>query len=282
MNHLDIYHKLYLKGKEREIVNPLTGYSENHHFIPRCMLGDDSPENLVRLTAKEHYIAHVLLCKIFPENASLLCAWNNMRIKSNNQNRYIPSREYKELKELFSKSMSLLHTGHKYWVGKKHTKNSINKISKSLKGNSHTLGFKHSEETRNKMSKSQLEYNNSELGKETISRRSAHMVGNNYGSNQSQERRDATSLRMKTNPPRLGISNRRLICKYCQSDTTSTGLTQYHGYTSTRPNVGCRKKSLELNTSWSDEEQLISDNLNRKIRKNSLESTIIPEIHQSF
>ncbi len=39
-------------------------YTENHHIIPRCMGGVDSPENLVRLTAKAHFIAHRLLTKM--------------------------------------------------------------------------------------------------------------------------------------------------------------------------------------------------------------------------
>lgn len=38
-------------------------YTEKHHIIPRCMRGDDSVENLVVLTAREHYIAHLLLTK---------------------------------------------------------------------------------------------------------------------------------------------------------------------------------------------------------------------------
>jgi hypothetical protein len=40
------------------------GYSESHHIIPRSRGGSDSNENLIRLTAREHYFAHCCLAKI--------------------------------------------------------------------------------------------------------------------------------------------------------------------------------------------------------------------------
>lgn len=42
------------------------GYVEKHHVIPRCLGGTDDPDNLVRLTAREHFLAHQLLVKIHP------------------------------------------------------------------------------------------------------------------------------------------------------------------------------------------------------------------------
>lgn len=40
------------------------GYVERHHVIPRSLGGSDEPENVVVLTAREHYIAHLLLTKM--------------------------------------------------------------------------------------------------------------------------------------------------------------------------------------------------------------------------
>jgi hypothetical protein len=52
------------------------GY-EIHHIVPKCIGGCDSDFNLVKLTYREHFIAHKLLCKVFPDdvgiNYSLLC-----------------------------------------------------------------------------------------------------------------------------------------------------------------------------------------------------------------
>lgn len=41
-----------------------TGYSESHHITPRAFGGQDTPENLIRLNAREHYFAHCCLAKI--------------------------------------------------------------------------------------------------------------------------------------------------------------------------------------------------------------------------
>jgi len=39
-------------------------YTERHHVIPKSWAGSDKKYNLVRLTAREHYIAHALLWKM--------------------------------------------------------------------------------------------------------------------------------------------------------------------------------------------------------------------------
>jgi hypothetical protein len=39
-------------------------YYEKHHIIPRSLGGSNKKENLVLLTAKEHFICHLLLTKM--------------------------------------------------------------------------------------------------------------------------------------------------------------------------------------------------------------------------
>ena len=34
------------------------GYTENHHIIPKCLGGSNLEENLVNLTAREHFVCH--------------------------------------------------------------------------------------------------------------------------------------------------------------------------------------------------------------------------------
>lgn len=51
---------------------------EWHHIIPKCMNGTDDPNNLVKLTYKEHYFCHYLLIKIYPNNYKLYYAYNIM------------------------------------------------------------------------------------------------------------------------------------------------------------------------------------------------------------
>jgi len=69
MNYKKHYDILIERARNRN----LDSYTENHHIIPRCMGGTDDPENLVRLTPEEHYVAHQLLVKIY-NNYSLVHA----------------------------------------------------------------------------------------------------------------------------------------------------------------------------------------------------------------
>lgn len=59
MNYLKHYCKLIRKAEKRVIVD---GYTEKHHTFPKGIFGKNS--RVVILTAREHYIAHVLLEKI--------------------------------------------------------------------------------------------------------------------------------------------------------------------------------------------------------------------------
>ncbi len=78
MNYNSIYEKLITNAKSRS----LDGYTERHHIIPQCLGGSDDASNLVDLTPEEHYLAHQLLVKIYPDNASLIYAARMMTISS--------------------------------------------------------------------------------------------------------------------------------------------------------------------------------------------------------
>jgi hypothetical protein len=61
------YQNLVNKAKERQLDN--TVYQEKHHILPKCLGGKDTAENLVSLTLREHYIAHLLLSKFYEGEA---------------------------------------------------------------------------------------------------------------------------------------------------------------------------------------------------------------------
>ena len=42
---------------------------EYHHIIPRCMGGSNQKDNLIKLSYREHFVAHLLLAKSFPKHA---------------------------------------------------------------------------------------------------------------------------------------------------------------------------------------------------------------------
>ena len=68
------YHKIYNELISNRRLNPASGYTENHHILPKCLGGSDDSENLVALTPEEHYVAHQLLVKMYPDNDSLIYA----------------------------------------------------------------------------------------------------------------------------------------------------------------------------------------------------------------
>ena len=84
MNYNKIYNDLVSRAKTRV----LNCYKERHHVIPRCMGGTDDKDNLVDLTAREHFIAHWLLTKMHPDNNGLHFAhWMMINARSKNQKR---------------------------------------------------------------------------------------------------------------------------------------------------------------------------------------------------
>lgn len=55
-----LLHDIRLQEKRNGI------YFENHHILPRCMGGVDDAINLVYLTPEEHFLAHRLLIRVYP------------------------------------------------------------------------------------------------------------------------------------------------------------------------------------------------------------------------
>jgi hypothetical protein len=94
MNYQRLYDALISKAQSR--AKP-EGYKESHHIIPRCLGGSDNKTNLVDLTAREHFIAHHCLHKLYPEKVGLLVAVLLM----SKHGKYT-SREYKEARDLYS------------------------------------------------------------------------------------------------------------------------------------------------------------------------------------
>jgi hypothetical protein len=77
MNYLRIYNQLINKAKQRDSIN---GYYEIHHIIPKSEGGTDSSENLIKLTGREHFIAHKLL---WMDNPTLFSRCSSFMMMSN-------------------------------------------------------------------------------------------------------------------------------------------------------------------------------------------------------
>ena len=78
------YQKIYDNLIKKRIENPPTEKFERHHIVPKSLGGSNKKENIVKLTYREHFIAHLLLCKIYKpkggmDYARMLFAFNRMR-----------------------------------------------------------------------------------------------------------------------------------------------------------------------------------------------------------
>jgi len=116
VNYALTYSKLIEKAKNRV---GFTGYVERHHILPRALGGGNNSENIVNLTAREHFIAHFLLAKIYGGSM-----WHAVTLM--NKDGRINSRLFE--------------------VARK-------KLSERMKGNKATLGYRFSEEQKNNLSK---------------------------------------------------------------------------------------------------------------------------------
>lgn len=105
MNYQRIYNHLMTRAKYR-IFN---GYGEWHHIKPRCMGGTDSKRNMTFLTAREHFVAHQLLVKMYPDEPKLVYAAHMMTVSKNGER--IHNRLYEWLKIRLSIEVSKLHSG---------------------------------------------------------------------------------------------------------------------------------------------------------------------------
>ena len=65
LKHIMNYIRVYWSIIHNRLHNKVDGYVERHHIIPRSEGGPDNNDNIVVLTAREHYICHLLLAKIY-------------------------------------------------------------------------------------------------------------------------------------------------------------------------------------------------------------------------
>lgn len=134
MTYSAVYCALIEKRRQHSLQDDV--YGEVHHIIPKSEGGDDSKENLVRLSAREHYVAHLLLAKIYDDykmySALVYMRCGNKFVKRNFK---FNSRLYKKMREEFSKKFSEFISGENHPnFGKHLSKETCERISKANTG----------------------------------------------------------------------------------------------------------------------------------------------------
>lgn len=148
MKLLDIYRNIHDSiinyRKQNILTKENCEYFENHHIIPKSLGGRRNKENMVALTAREHYVVHELLVRIYKLSGDIqayhkmLLAWNRLA-HDRRTGRFVNSRLYEELRRQNSKRAK------EY----KPTKETIEKQRQKI------IGRKLSEETKRKISLSE-------------------------------------------------------------------------------------------------------------------------------
>ena len=164
------YTKLYYKITSNAKQRITEGYTELHHIIPQSMGGSNDKENLVDLTAREHFICHWLLIKMTEgeDRSKMLYALNGMKAENRYQQRYhtkITARVYEKYRIEHAENHSKRMKGRKAWNKgvpqteehkEKNRQAALQRAPKSeetiTKWKESRAGYTHSEETRQKQS----------------------------------------------------------------------------------------------------------------------------------
>lgn len=169
------YSKIYTMITDRAKTRILDSYKEKHHIHPQSLGGPSKKENLVWLTAREHFICHWLLVKMTDGEArsKMVYALQGMKASNKYQDRYhtkITAKVYAKYREEHAKNHSTRMKGRKAWNkgGADLTDEQRKRISDAAKNRApksqktiekwkqSRAGYKHSEETKHKQRQSQL------------------------------------------------------------------------------------------------------------------------------
>jgi hypothetical protein len=80
-------------------------YLEAHHVVPRCFGGSNTKDNIILLTAREHFICHLLLVKIHTqpdEKVKMIYALYRMCGIINDDRKVMSSRWFESVRRMMS------------------------------------------------------------------------------------------------------------------------------------------------------------------------------------
>jgi hypothetical protein len=243
MNKYEKWYKSITDSAKHRITED---YTEKHHILPKSLGGSDKITNLVYLTAREHFICHWLLTKIYSEGEEhwkMINAFRMMRAENPSQKRYatkITARVYSNLKEEYSilQSERYKGTGNGFY-GKKHSEEVKNRISEANKGDKN--GAKRPE-TKKKIAETKIGKKRESFSEEWLNNLSKNHKSKQPGfdGSISEETRkkigDKIRGRKQTEEEKIarGLSNRgkkreKKLCPHCNQLVAVNGYARWHG-----------------------------------------------------
>jgi hypothetical protein len=184
-------------------------YTEKHHIIPKCLDGSNDIQNIVVLTAREHFICHLLLTKMV-EGAARRSMWYASYMMCKGTLRYKPTaRIYETLRQNMISANKDRPGPNK---GKTFSKEHRDKLSLSRKGKS--TGPK-SEEHKQNLRKPKPEG----FGKKV----SEYRTGKSWGHKHTDETKEKMSSWQK------GVPKLKIRCEFCNEYYSLVNYSTWHG-----------------------------------------------------
>jgi hypothetical protein len=222
-------------------------YTESHHIIPKSVGGTDDPENLVNLTAREHFVCHWLLTKIHvdgEEHWKMLNALRIMKAENKNQQRYdtpITSRVYEKLKITYAKQQSERYSGkNNPMYGRTHSSEARKRISDANSGERNAMKSQHMRDKMRKIKtgKKRAPFSAEWLAKLTESNRGENngMYGKSHSEDTKQKQREQALGRQQSEETKRkkadairGSKREKKLCPYCNQLVAVNGYARWHG-----------------------------------------------------
>ena len=214
------------------INNPDNAIVEVHHILPKSMGGKNNSDNLIKLTPRQHYIAHWMLWKAFEtkETTAAFFSMCNQTNQHQSRNFRISSSMYESLKIEFKRHIKGI--AEELWSDpvyrKKHQDSNASEHTKKLR----------SEKAK------ELWQNPDYREKLTESRKAAWAEGrvnrdhSKCGTKGEKNPAKRPDVKAKNSGPNH-YSNRegyvKPICPHCGIQSTPTNITRWHG-------DNCKKK----------------------------------------
>jgi len=238
------YEKWYAAITKRGQERILETYTEKHHILPRSLGGSNAKSNITYLTAREHFICHWLLIKIYKEGEAywkMLNAIRIMRAENAKQNRYstkITSRVYENLKEAYALLQSQkLKGSNNGMFGKNQSSSAKEKISKANTGRVQPVEEK-IKQKQAQVGKKRQPFSDEWIENMAVKKRGKNnpMYDRTHTSETKQKQREKAigrkqseeTIKKKADAIR-GTKREKKLCPHCNQEVAVNGYARWHG-----------------------------------------------------